>query len=164
MCSARANESQAYPDYYQVIANPIAMSQIKRKIGNPSYPLPSFRADMHLLWDNARTYNQEGSWVFNAAEDMQDAFDRMWDEEIPKLEGSIGIGGLGAKEENGGAPTNGNGNGTSAGASGTSTPMYKPAERIPTKIKISIGASRRREQVEMDSPSPSGSEGDDDDY
>jgi ATP-dependent helicase STH1/SNF2 len=156
-------DRKMYPDYYQVISNPISMAQIKRKIGNASYTLPQLRSDMHLLWNNARTYNQEGSWVYNAAEDMQEAFDRMWEEEVGKVDSaSASV-----------APTgNGNGNGLkadpetagpSAAASGTSTPMYKPATAIPTKIKLSVtGPSKRREQIEMDSPTPSGSDGDDD--
>nr|XP_031863638.1 uncharacterized protein CI109_000890 [Kwoniella shandongensis]KAA5530710.1 hypothetical protein CI109_000890 [Kwoniella shandongensis] len=138
-----------YPDYYVVIAQPIAMSQIKAKIGKPSYNLQQFRSDMHLLWNNARTYNQEGSWVFNAAEDMQEGFDKMWEEEVPKFQAAQAQ-----------AQANGNGNGEggngtpSAEASGTSTPMFKPAggEKVTApKIRISMGKKKIQAKEESES-------------
>lgn len=153
-----------------MIAKPIALSQIKRKIGQASYSLQQFKADMHQLWDNARTYNQEDSWVYNAAEDMQEHFDKMWDEEV---EGKSAGGGADAAspQKASAVPQGLIGEDTSNGASGTSTPMFKAnAAKIPTKIKISLGggggaasgsASRRKEV--LPDPSESGSDGDDDD-
>lgn len=173
-----------------MIAKPIALSQIKRKIGQPSYSLPQFKADMHTLWDNARTYNQEDSWVYNAAEDMQEHFDRMWEEEVgtsaasapaptgpsgpaqsaaPPPQPSHGFGGPG------GPHVGGTGD-TSMAPSGTSTPMFKAnAAKIPTKIKIKLGgggsgaggASRRKEVMPDPTPNQSESESEedeDDDY
>ncbi|KAK8845417.1 hypothetical protein IAR55_006130 [Kwoniella newhampshirensis] len=136
-----------YPDYYVVIAQPIAMSQIKAKIGKPSYNLQQFRSDMHLLWDNARLYNQEGSWVFNAAEDMQEAFVRMFEEEVPKFQASQ------ANGTNGGGGEGGNGT-PSAEASGTSTPMFKPGggEKVTApKIRISMGKKKIQAKEESES-------------
>ncbi|WVQ94065.1 hypothetical protein IAU59_001143 [Kwoniella sp. CBS 9459] len=150
-----------YPDYYAIIAQPIAMSQIRTKIGKPGYTIQNFKSDMHLLWDNARTYNQEGSWVFNAAEDMQEFFDKLWQEEYPKLpaDNSTTING------------NGNGNGTgsrgseSAEASGTSTPMFKanPPERVTApKIRISMG-KKKIQALSSAKVDPEDDEDDDDD-
>ena len=143
-----------YPDYYQIIAKPIAMVQIKRKIGKPSYSLQQFKSDMHLLWDNARTYNEPGSWVFNAAEDMQAFFDEKYEEEVAKLEGGNGV--LTSVP-------------ASATASGTSTPMYRPQDKMAassgTKIKLNMSAKSRLAEV---APEPSeeseDEEDDDDDY
>jgi ATP-dependent helicase STH1/SNF2 len=59
------------------------MQQIKRKISSGGYrDLAAFRADMILLWDNARQYNQDGSWVHTQAEAMQAAFEDMYENEI----------------------------------------------------------------------------------
>ena len=127
-------DRKVYTDYYQLITNPIAMAQIKKKVDkDPTYTLLAFQSDMHLLWDNARTYNQEGSWVYNAADDMQEFFDRLWDEEYPKLSLSRGAD-------------------VSTAPSGTSTPMYKPQEKvvIPTKIRLNMGAAARRKAIDFD--------------
>lgn len=157
--------AQTFFDYYEIIKRPMTMNQIKRRIGkDSSFTLPAFRADMHQVWDNARTYNQEGSWVYNAAEEMQRAFDKMWEEEMSRLQGlSDGAGG------------GESGLGTAAG-SGTSTPMFKPQDQVKvptaTKIKLKLGQSSRSRAIE---PSPSvegdgqesesdASDSDDDDY
>ena len=127
------------------------MSQIKAKIGKPSYNLASFRNDLHLLWNNARTYNQEGSWVFNAAEDMQEAFDKMWDDEVPQFLASQAAGAENSVGE------------TSAGASGSSTPMFKPVgdKTIAPKIRISMGKKKIEAAMDGDESMDGG---EDDDY
>lgn len=132
------------------------MKQIKRKIDkDPTYSLPTFKADMHLLWDNAKQYNQEGSWVHEAAESMQEAFDEMYDE---KTSGS-GAGAGGSSGVQSGV--------TSQGGSGTSTPMYKagtaPTGGLP-KIKLNLGTKLKAQSVVSENASGSGSDsGDDED-
>nr|XP_019014427.1 ATP-dependent helicase STH1/SNF2 [Kwoniella pini CBS 10737]OCF53208.1 ATP-dependent helicase STH1/SNF2 [Kwoniella pini CBS 10737] len=129
-----------YPDYYAIIAQPIALSQIKTKIGKPGYTIQNLKSDMHLLWDNARTYNQEGSWVFNAAEDMQEFFDNLWNEEYPRLStqpNSLIVEG---------------GDGLTSNGSGSSTPMFKAnTEKINApKIRISMGKKKIQAKVEVE--------------
>lgn len=41
-----------------------------------------FRDDWRLLFDNARTYNQEGSWVYVDAEEMEKVFDVAFNQHI----------------------------------------------------------------------------------
>lgn len=54
-----------YPDYYLIIQNPIAMDTIKKKINREEYQtLKEFRDDIRLLCQNARTYNEDGSILF----------------------------------------------------------------------------------------------------
>ena len=61
-----------YPDYYMVIQNPIAMDMIKKKINREEYQsLKDFRNDIHLLCQNARTYNEDGSILFQDANDIE---------------------------------------------------------------------------------------------
>lgn len=64
-----------YPIYYTMIKNPIAMKMIKKRIHSPYYKsIQQFRADFHLMFDNARTFNEEGSLVYQDADEMQVRF------------------------------------------------------------------------------------------
>ncbi|KAF2176801.1 hypothetical protein K469DRAFT_645313 [Zopfia rhizophila CBS 207.26] len=57
-----------YPDYYQIIKNPICMNQIKRKINRKEYQsLKQFRQDIGLLCNNCRTYNEDTSLLYQDA-------------------------------------------------------------------------------------------------
>ncbi|KAL4807811.1 SNF2 family N-terminal domain-containing protein [Aspergillus unguis] len=61
-----------YPDYYMIIQNPIAMDSIKKKINREEYQnLREFRNDIALLCQNARTYNEDGSILFQDANDIE---------------------------------------------------------------------------------------------
>ncbi|KAL3476127.1 SNF2 family N-terminal domain-containing protein [Aspergillus californicus] len=61
-----------YPDYYMIIQNPIAMEMIRKKINRDEYQnLKDFRDDVHLLCQNARTYNEDGSILFQDANDIE---------------------------------------------------------------------------------------------
>ncbi|KAL7418860.1 ATP-dependent DNA helicase Snf21 [Cryptotrichosporon argae] len=154
-------DRKIYPDYYQIIAQPIAMSQIKRKFGQASYDLDGFVADMRLVFANARTYNQEGSWVYMAADEMERFFNARLAEET----GANGSGGGG-----GGAKPTLDDDETTASAgqtpaqSGTSTPMFKPLGQ--PKIRINLGGAARKKEVvqsEDDDDDDDEDDGDDDD-
>lgn len=57
-----------YPDYYQLIANPISMEQIVKKINQKKYQsLRQFRDDVLLMCNNCRKYNEDGSILFKDA-------------------------------------------------------------------------------------------------
>lgn len=61
-----------YPDYYVIIQNPIAMDMIRKKINREEYQsLKEFRADIHLLCQNARTYNEDTSILFADANQIE---------------------------------------------------------------------------------------------
>ncbi|EST06220.1 Helicase/SANT-associated, DNA binding [Kalmanozyma brasiliensis GHG001] len=69
-----------YPDYHVIIEKPIAMRQIKRRIDNRTFRrVDACRDEFHLMVRNAKTYNQEGSWVYNDAVELQKAFDGVYD-------------------------------------------------------------------------------------
>lgn len=101
--------------------------------------------------------------MYNAAEDMQEFFDKLWEEEMAKLESGVG------ETDPGPAwPTlAGQGSGQ---ASGTSTPMYNPLDKAAApKIKISMGntsgASRRKvTKLTTDVSEESESDVEDNDY
>ena len=57
-----------YPDYYQLIKQPICMKQIETKINKKQYMnLKQFRQDVGLLCANCRQYNEDGSVLYNDA-------------------------------------------------------------------------------------------------
>lgn len=51
------------------------MNQIRKRVNSNYYKtLGQFQADWQLMFSNARTYNQEGSWVYVDAEEMEKVF------------------------------------------------------------------------------------------
>jgi ATP-dependent helicase STH1/SNF2 len=51
----------------------------KRYTSNYYKTVTAFRDDWRLMFDNARTYNQEGSWVYVDAEEMERVFDATYE-------------------------------------------------------------------------------------
>ena len=61
-----------YPDYYMIIQNPIAMEPIRKKINREEYQsVKAFWDDIRLMCQNARTYNEDGSILFQDANDIE---------------------------------------------------------------------------------------------
>lgn len=61
-----------WKDYYDLIKKPIAMKQIEAKINKKQYQTPrQFMADITLMCNNARTYNQDGSQLFADADTIE---------------------------------------------------------------------------------------------
>lgn len=60
------------PGYAEQIKNPIALDNIKKKAKRKKYPsVDHFMKDVDLLFNNAKTYNQEGSDIYQDAVDLQ---------------------------------------------------------------------------------------------
>jgi ATP-dependent helicase STH1/SNF2 len=67
---------QAYADYYNVIHQPISLTQIKGKVSKSNYrSAEAFRDDLRLMFGNARLYNQDTSEVYQDANEMQKVFE-----------------------------------------------------------------------------------------
>ncbi|KAL8874541.1 MAG: hypothetical protein Q9174_000128 [Haloplaca sp. 1 TL-2023] len=63
-----------WPDYYVIIKQPISMDMIKKKINKEEYSnLRDFRNDIRLLCNNARTYNEDTSVIFQDANEIEAA-------------------------------------------------------------------------------------------
>lgn len=74
---------QDYKDYYLVIQNPIALSHLRKRSSTSYYKtVTAFQDDWKLMFNNARTYNQEGSWVYIDAEEMEKVFDATYERVI----------------------------------------------------------------------------------
>lgn len=57
-----------YPDYYQIIKKPIDLTTIRKRVKRGIYQtIDEFQDDITLLFNNARTYNIEGSQVYTDA-------------------------------------------------------------------------------------------------
>ncbi|SAL96136.1 hypothetical protein [Absidia glauca] len=73
-----------YPTYYTMIKEPISMEMILERIRSPYYrTIQQFRDDFRLMYDNARTFNEEGSFVYEDANTLQDAVEAKLDELCP---------------------------------------------------------------------------------
>ncbi|KAL0083815.1 SNF2 family N-terminal domain-containing protein [Phycomyces blakesleeanus] len=69
-----------YPMYYSMIKQPISLTMIKKRIHSCYYEtVEHFVKDVLLLFDNARTFNEEGSLVYEDANEMQKIFQDTFD-------------------------------------------------------------------------------------
>ena len=70
----RLPDKASVPDYYTTIANPLALDQIKRKAKRKKYQsVEHAMADVELMFENAKRYNEDGSPVNEAAVELQKA-------------------------------------------------------------------------------------------
>ncbi|CDO74808.1 hypothetical protein BN946_scf185001.g56 [Trametes cinnabarina] len=114
-------DRREYPDYYQLIKQPIALSTIRKRISSHYYKnVLDFREDMRLMFNNARTYNQEGSWVYVDAEEMEKVADALFNQTI------VGSGLPGAPPAAGGS---------SGGYDSALTPMDEDERPVPPRSK-----------------------------
>lgn len=78
-------EKRDYPEYYQEIAKPIALDNIKKNIKRRKYDtVEAFLNDMNLMFANARQFNMEGSQIYNDAMILQQEMMLLADEEMRK--------------------------------------------------------------------------------
>jgi hypothetical protein len=77
--------TRALKDYYQVIKNPMSLSAVQKKVRgvigrNPPTGFTelkswnAFESDMSLIWTNAQIYNEDGSDIYNLANELKDVF------------------------------------------------------------------------------------------
>ena len=67
---------EEYPEYYEIIKNPICYQIIQKRIkGNYYKSFDAFERDISLLCENAKTFNEEGSSIYEAAEAMWKLFE-----------------------------------------------------------------------------------------
>jgi len=64
------------PDYWDVIKHPMDMTTIKEKLIGGSYKdAKEFAADVHLMFENARTYNPVGHVIHTLADRLEKSFE-----------------------------------------------------------------------------------------
>jgi ATP-dependent helicase STH1/SNF2 len=65
-------DRREYRDYYAIIKRPISLEMIRKRIdGNFYNSLQLFKEDFRTIWQNARTYNEEGSVVVEDANALE---------------------------------------------------------------------------------------------
>eukprot|EP01043_Picozoa_sp_COSAG02_P023786 COSAG02_NODE_1280_length_13477_cov_9.042906_5_plen_101_part_00 len=63
---------RSLPDYYQIIAQPISLKEIKRKINNGDLStVESTKEKIELMFANARQYNMPGSEIVQDVDTME---------------------------------------------------------------------------------------------
>ena len=67
-----------YPDYYQIIKHPIALQDMRIKLG-PLYSLADLKSDFDQMVQNAFTYNIKGSAVYANAQALDLKFNELYD-------------------------------------------------------------------------------------
>ncbi|CUM50424.1 uncharacterized protein AC631_01780 [Debaryomyces fabryi] len=76
-----------YPDYYVLIKHPIALDMIKKRIQSKSYTgIREILEDLHLMFSNAKIYNEEGSIVYQDAAALEDLAVKKFEELYSDLE------------------------------------------------------------------------------
>jgi chromatin structure-remodeling complex subunit RSC1/2 len=61
----RKVNKRALPDYYEVIKEPMALSEIKKKVAQQEYKsFPEFVRDFALIPHNAQVYNRQDSQAY----------------------------------------------------------------------------------------------------
>jgi len=64
------------PDYFDIIKKPMDLGTIQKKVDNGQYhAIDDFAADVHLTFDNAMQYNEDGSVVYDMAKELKVKFE-----------------------------------------------------------------------------------------
>lgn len=64
------------PDYFDIIKKPMDLGTIQKKLENGAYhAIEDFQTDVFLTFDNAMTYNEDGSVVYDMAKELRIKFE-----------------------------------------------------------------------------------------
>jgi chromatin structure-remodeling complex subunit RSC1/2 len=86
----RLPDKAAMPEYYVEIKTPMAYDVLKRKVKRKKYPtLEAFMADINLMFNNAISYNQDGSQINDDAKALQVEAGKLYDSEKAKPDESF---------------------------------------------------------------------------
>lgn len=63
------------PDYFEIIKKPMDLGSVQKRLENGTYhAIEDFEADVTLTFDNAMTYNENGSVVYDMANELKIKF------------------------------------------------------------------------------------------
>lgn len=78
-------DPKLFVDYYSQITDPIALDSIRKKIKRRQYKsVEEFLNDMNQMFNNAKSYNQDGSMIYQDAERLQYVMLSIAEEEMKK--------------------------------------------------------------------------------
>jgi len=80
-------EELGLPDYFDIIKNPMDLGSIQKKLEKGEYhAIKDFQADVNLSFDNAMTYNEQGSVVYDMAKELKAKFETDYKKLVQQLE------------------------------------------------------------------------------
>jgi Bromodomain len=65
-----------FPEYYEIIKNPIDLTAIKEQI-NKYETVEECLSDIRQVWENCRLFNAEGSEIFDTADSLHAELEEM---------------------------------------------------------------------------------------
>ena len=72
-------DEKGYPDYYEVIKEPIDIESIKTKLKNRAYKTKEqFAYDCRLIFDNCEFFNEDESQIGQAGHKLRAYFETKW--------------------------------------------------------------------------------------
>ncbi|PAV74647.1 hypothetical protein WR25_25647 [Diploscapter pachys] len=93
------------PDYYEVITKPMDFNRIQKKLQNERYfSVEEMGEDIHLMFENARTYNQDGSELYNDAIIMESVWTQLTGGDLTKFLSRFGAVSMGASSSGNSQP------------------------------------------------------------
>lgn len=79
-------EKDGAPGYYDKIKKPMSLKQVLKRLDDNQYQsVNQWKDEMNLIWANATTYNNEGTYIYMIAKELKEVF-RRFCEKIPKTE------------------------------------------------------------------------------
>jgi hypothetical protein len=114
-------------DYPAVIKHPMDLGTIKGKIEKKKYvTLYQVAEDVRLVWDNCKTYNQDGSDFYKLASNLQ----KKWEKDYMKLLSDTGTAAAAAAANNAAAAV------TSSGAAGAAASATTASSSSSAKVSL----------------------------
>lgn len=75
------------PDYFEIIKKPMDLGTIQKKLDAGAYhAIKDFNSDVNLTFDNAMTYNEKGSVVYDMAKELKTKFEVDYKKMVQQLE------------------------------------------------------------------------------
>ena len=69
-------EELGLPDYFDIIKNPMDLGSVQKKLEKGEYhAIKDFQSHVNLSFDNAMTYNEQGSVVYDMAKELKTKFE-----------------------------------------------------------------------------------------
>ncbi|KZF22555.1 putative RSC complex subunit [Xylona heveae TC161] len=151
---------KSLPGYYAIIQNPMCLDMIRKRINKEEYQsVKEFRDDLRTMCNNARTFNEDASQLFQDANTIEAVFNQKLKDELEKYpdiaaalgdaddaqssaSATAGMDGVSSTGLVSGADTPLGGAASSVGFGGaraqtSSTPTPGPG---PTKLKLTMGS------------------------
>lgn len=72
-------DKKELPEYYSIITSPVSLEEIIEACNKPDTTLEQVKDLFDTMFQNAQTYNPEGSWVYNDAELLRSVVTKEWE-------------------------------------------------------------------------------------